>query len=106
MHIDDELALNHRQKFEFIHNTWNALFGYNSRFSHLFHCELFRLGFFHFYTPDFAKSTTPNGINLREVCFVQLHGTLFVLARLKVAVTHLCLSLSFAQESAWLIFAI
>jgi len=94
LHVDDEFALNHRQKFEFIHDARNAFFCDDPRLSHFLHRVLLVFVLFRLHSPNFAESASAHGVNLGEVGFAGQRRTLLVLACLKIAVAHSCWSSS------------
>ena len=67
VHIHDELALNHAQQLEFIHDGGYTFLGDNSRFRHLFHGEFCVFVFLRLHAPHFPETSSAQSVNLSEV---------------------------------------
>ena len=88
VHIDYEIAVDHREQLEFIHYARNAFFSDDSRFCHFFHGILFALLFLGFNAPNFTEASSTNRVDLTEVCLVDLCHTFLIFGRFKVAIPH------------------
>lgn len=68
VYVHDERALDHREQFQLVHDTWDALFSNDACLSHLLHGIFVVFVLFGLHTPHFAETSTTDCIDLLEVC--------------------------------------
>ena len=86
--VYNEIALNHRQQLQLVHNAGDALFGNNTCLGHLFHGVFFVFVLFARDAPNLTEATATNGIVLRKVRFTGQRRAVLVFRRLEIAVPH------------------
>lgn len=74
MCVDDELWIDHAEKFELIHDRRDTFLMHDSCFKHLFHGELgvvLSLDSVSAYSPYFAEPTSADGVLVVKHAFVE-----------------------------------